>query len=282
VTVAPDPDDVPLTSGDRVVFPADKITKGDVVAYYRDVAARMLPHLEGRPLVLERHRKDIAAGGFYQQGRPDHFPDYVPRIDVVRADGEVGHHTGCDSAAALVYLANQGTLTFHAWSSRLPDLERPDRLVLDLDPPGEDFEPVREAALMLREVLTEAGFVGLPMTTGSRGLHIIVPLDGSRTWEEVWPLAKELGAALVKRDPTTLTRAFYKSQRRGRLYVDTGRARRGHLAIVPWTVRARPGAPVATPITWQEVADAAIHAQYWTLKTALARPEDPWAALLAS
>jgi bifunctional non-homologous end joining protein LigD len=274
----PDPADVKLTHPERVLFPEDGITKGDVVAYYRDAAERMLPHLSGRPLVLERYRKDIAAGGFFQQGRADHFPEYVPRVDVTRADGEVGHHPGCDSAAALVYLANQGTLTFHGWSSRLPDLERPDRLVLDLDPPEEDFEPVRHAALLLREVLEAAGRRGLPMTTGSSGLHVVVPLEAELTWEDLWPLAKELGAALVARDKTKLTRAFYKSQRRGRLYVDTARARRGHLSIMPWTVRARPGAPVATPITWDEVADPATNARRWTVRDALERPDDPWAA----
>lgn len=237
----------------------------------------MLPHLLGRPLTLERFRKTIADGGFYQQGRPDHFPDYVPRIDVVRANGEAGHHPACDSADALVFLANQGVLTLHGWAAREPDLEHPDRLVLDLDPEGGDFAPVREAAFALREVLGERGSEGRPMLTGSRGLHVIVALDGSRDWEELWAWAKELGAALVKTAPKELTRAFYKSQRRGRLYVDTGRARRGHTAVIPWTVRALPGAPVAMPITWEELSDPAINARSFTLRNALDRPADPWA-----
>ncbi len=269
-------DDIQITHPDRVVFPESAITKGDVVTYYRAAAERMVPHLVGRPLVLERFRKDIAAGGFYNQGRPDHFPAWVPRVDVRRADGELGHHTGCDSAAALVYLANQGTLTFHGWSARLPDLEHPDRLVLDLDPPADDPALVRDAALALRDVLAERGEVGLPLMTGSRGIHVIVPLDGTRTWEELWPYAKELGAALVATSPSTLTRAFYKSQRRGRLYVDTARARRGHLAVMPWSVRAHPGAPVTTPVTWEEVADPQTHSRRWTIKDALDRPVDPW------
>jgi bifunctional non-homologous end joining protein LigD len=230
----------------------------------------MLPHISGRPLVLERFRKDIAAGGFIQQGRPDHFPDYVPRIDVVRADGKQGHHTGCDSAAALVYLANQGTLTFHGWSSRLPDLEHPDRLVIDLDPAEDDFEPVRHAALLLKEVLAEYELGGWPMTTGSRGVHVIVELS-ELDWEETWELAKRVRADLVARDKKAITGAFYKSQRRGRLYVDIARARRGQLAIMPWTVRARPGAPVATPLSWDEVADPQTNARRWTIKDVLAR-----------
>lgn len=267
---------VPLTHPERVVFGEDGITKGDVVAYYAAVADRMLPHLRGRPLTLERFRKTIADGGFYQQGRPEHFPGYVPRIDVVRASGEIGHHPGCDSADALVFLANQGVLTFHGWAAREPDLEHPDRLVLDLDPADEDFASVRRAAFALRDVLEDRGVHGLPLLTGSRGLHVIVPLDGSSDWEELMAWTKELGAALVKTAPKELTRAFYKSQRRGRLYVDTGRARRGHTAVIPWTVRGRPGAPVATPITWAELENPLLHARSFTLRTALDRPADPW------
>lgn len=273
-----DPDDVPRTHPERVVFPDDQITKGEVVDYYAAVAERIVPHLAGRPLTLERFRKDIAAGGFYQQGRPDHFPDYVPRIDLIRADGEQGHHTGADSPAAVVYLANQGVFTFHAWPATLPNLERPDRLVLDLDPSSDDFAAVRTAALSLRAVLTdEFGLHSVPLLTGSRGVHVIVPLDRSQTWEEIWPITKRIGAAHVATAPDELTRARYKSQRRGRLFVDTGRARRGHTAIVPWTVRARATAPVATPITWAELeGDETLHAQSFTLRTALGRPADPW------
>lgn len=267
--------EVPLTNLDRVIFPDEGITKGDVVAYYREVAERMLPHLRGRPLSLERYRKSIDAGGFYQQQASKHFPEWVERIEVERNDGSRIVHPACDSTDALVYLANQGTVTFHSWPAKLPDLERPDRLVLDLDPESDDFGPVRAAAELLREVLDEHGLTGLPLLTGSRGVHVIVPVDES--WEDLWPLAKTLGAALVKRAPKELTRAFYKSQRRGRLYVDTGRARRGHTAIVPWTVRARPGAPVAMPVTWEELADPAVHARSWTVRTALERPADPWA-----
>ena len=272
-----EPEDVPLTHPDRVVFPADGITKGDVVAYYRAAAERMVPHLTGRPLTLQRFRASIDDGGFYQQGRADHFPGYVGRVDVVRAGGETGHHTEVDNAAALVYLANQGVLTFHAWPARAPDLEHPDRLVIDLDPPGDDFAPVRDAALLLREVLAGEELAGFPLLTGSRGVHVIVPWAGL-DWDATWERAKAVGAALVKRAPKELTRAFYKSQRRGRLYVDTGRARRGHTAIVPWSVRARPGAPVAVPVTWDEVADPATDARRWTIRDALERPADPWSS----
>ncbi len=264
---------------DRVLFPGSGITKGDVVGYYAAAAERMVPHLAGRPLVLERFRKDIDAGGFYQQGRPDHFPPFVPRVDVTRADGSAGHHTGADSARAVAYLANQGVLTFHAWTSRLPDLEHPDVLVIDLDPPpGEPFAVVREASRHVREVLDGRGLVHHPLLTGSTGLHVHVPLDGTLDWTTTWALSKEIGAQIVAAAPEQLTRAFYKSQRRGRLFVDTHRARRGHAAVVPWSIRARPGAPVAAPVTWDEVDDPATHAAGVTIADALGRPPDPWAA----
>lgn len=268
--------DVRLTNLDRVVFPQDGITKGDVVAYYEAVAERMLPHLQGRPLSLERYRKTIDDGGFYQQAVGSHFPELVGRLPVLRTDGETTVHPLCESPEALVYLANQGALTLHGWPARAPAIECPDALVLDLDPPGDDFTSVRSAALLLREELAAVGLDGLPMLTGSRGLHVIVPLDAATGWDGVWTFAKAIGAALVKRAPKELTRAFYKSQRRGRLYVDTGRARRGHTAVVPYTVRARPGAPVAAPITWAEVEDPALDARSFTLRSILERPADPW------
>jgi bifunctional non-homologous end joining protein LigD len=268
---------VRLTNLDRVVFPADGITKGDIVGYYERVAERMLPHLAGRPLSLQRFRSTIEAGGFYQQSASSHFPDFVGRLAVSRTEGEGETvHPVAESPDALVYLANQGALTFHAWPARAPDLEHPDALVLDLDPPGAEFGPVRTAALLLREELERVGLTGLPMVTGSRGLHVIVPLDATTPWAGVWTFAKAIGAALVKRAPKELTRAFYKSQRRGRLYVDTGRARRGHTAVVPYTVRAEPGAPVAAPVTWAEVEDEQLHARAFTIRTVLERPADPW------
>ncbi len=238
-----------LTNLDRVVFPADGITKGDLVAYHRDVADRMVPHLRGRPLSLERFRGTIDDGGFFQQSVGKHFPeDLIGRVAIDRSVGfdpdvepvmphargrpapaprsTVTVHPVADSADALVYLSNQGALTFHAWPARLPDLERPDALVLDLDPEDDDFAAVRRAAGLLRDVLDGVGLVSVPMLTGSRGLHVVVPLDGTLGWAPVWTMAKAIGAAHVERAPKELTRAFYKSQRRGRLYVDTARARR--------------------------------------------------------
>lgn len=295
--------EIKLTNLDRVVFPADGITKGDLVAYHREVAPRMVPNLAGRPLSLERFRGTIDDGGFYQQAAAKHFPDFIARVPVDRtvgfdADhepvmphargrpaptnpkGPVTVHPAIDDVDGLVYLSNQGVLTFHVWPALADDLEHPDALVLDLDPddPQAGFAPVRSAAAHLHAVLDDLGLVGLPMLTGSRGLHVVLPLDRTLGWPVVWAMAKALGAAVVERAPTEITRAFYRSQRRGRLYLDTGRARRGATGVAPYTVRARPGAPVAAPVTWDEVLDetSGLHAGAFTMRTVLERPADPW------
>jgi bifunctional non-homologous end joining protein LigD len=270
---------VTVTNPDRVLFPADGITKGEVVDFYERAAPRMLEGLRGRPLSLERFHGSIDEGGFFQQAVGRGAPAWLGRVEVTKADGGSVVHPVADSADALAFLANQGAVTLHAWPARAPELERPDELVLDLDPPGDDFAPVRRAAGLLKGLLDELGLVGLPLLTGSRGLHVVLALDGTAGWDELWTQTKALGAALVARAPGELTRAFYRSQRRGRLYVDTARARRGHTAVVPWSVRARPGAPVACPITWEELDDPETDARRWTLRTALERPEDPWSGL---
>jgi bifunctional non-homologous end joining protein LigD len=245
---------IPLTSQDRVLFPESGLTKGDVVRYFERVAPHALPHLHGRPLNLERFRKAVTekGAGFLQQHASEHFPDWVGAVEVPKHDGTV-RHVICDDAATLVYLANQGALTLHGWSSRLPDIDKPDRLVIDLDPAVDDFQQVKRAAKHVKAVLTELGLDGFPMTSGSRGLHVIVPLDGSQGWKPVWDFGKRLAAAIAERDPERLTTEFLKEKRRERLYVDLGRTRYAHTAVMPYSVRGRAVAPIATPLEWREL-----------------------------
>lgn len=169
---------------DKVLFPGDgrakEYTKGDLVDYYRAVAAFMLPHLRGRPLMLERHPDGVDGPQFMQKNTPEHYPDWITRVEVTKEDGTV-RHTVCDDVATLVFLADQACLTLHRWLSRTDDIGRPDRMVFDLDPAGDDFGQVREAAGLLGELLDELKLPSAPMTTGSRGLHIVVPLKGRRT-----------------------------------------------------------------------------------------------------
>ena len=241
----------------------------------------MLPHVRGRPLSTQRLRGPVAEGAFFQQDWHN-LPDGMPYADVPKRGGGTVRHPVVETAEHLEWLANQNAFILHGWASRIDDLDRPDELVIDLDPPSEDFAPVRRAARMVRGLLGELGLRGYPMATGSKGLHVVVPLDRALAFDEVKGFGDAVGAELVSRAPNELTRAAYKSQRRGRLFVDTGRVARGHTAIVPYSVRAREHAPVATPLEWDEVFASRTNGHRWTVRNLfrrLARRDDPWAGI---
>ncbi len=274
---------VELTHTDRVLFPDDGLTKGDLIAYYRAVADTMLPHLRDRPLTLNRFPGGLARGGFIQQAISDYYPDWVSRITVEKEGGRLTHVV-CNDTATLIYLANQACITLHAWLSRTDDLQHPDKMILDLDPSENDFRVVRSAARALHALLDEIGLPAFLMTTGSRGLHVTVPLDRSADFPTVRDFAQNLAAELVRRDPEHLTTEQRKEQRRGRLFVDTFRNAYGQTAVAPYSVRARPHAPVATPLDWSELDDPDLSAVRYTLRTIperLAQSPDPWQRLSA-
>ena len=271
---------------DKVLFPADEdgggkeYTKGDLVAYHRAVAPFMLPHLRGRPLMLERHPDGLDGPMFMQKNTPEHYPEWIERVEVPKEGGTVVHPV-CDDAATLVYLADQACLTLHRWLSRTGDVERPDRLVLDLDPAVDDFAQVREAARDVRELLEALKLPSVPMTTGSRGVHVVVPLNGHDDFDTVRGFAREIAEELVRAHPERLTVEPRKKDRGDRLYLDIQRNAYAQTAVVPYTVRARPGAPVATPLTWEQLDDPAVDARRWTLADAVDQARtDPWAGAL--
>ncbi|MFI9361432.1 non-homologous end-joining DNA ligase [Kitasatospora sp. NPDC053057] len=265
---------------DKVLFPEDGLTKADLARYYRTVAARMLPQLRGRPLMLERHPDGIEDRGFYQKDVPEHFPDWVHRVELPKEDGTVTYAL-CEDTATLVYLADQACTTLHRFLSRSDRPDHPDRLVLDLDPPGTGFAPVREAALLLRALLEDQlDLPALAMTTGSRGLHVLVPLDRRAPFDEVRAFARDLAELLAARHPDRLTTAARKAARRGRLYLDTQRNAYAQTAVAPYAVRALPGAPVAAPVAWADVEDPSLTARRWTLADAdKLTADDPWRPL---
>ncbi|WP_037577672.1 non-homologous end-joining DNA ligase [Phaeacidiphilus oryzae] len=268
---------VELSRAEKVLFPDDGITKADLAEYYRAASARMLPQLRGRPLMLERHPDGIGDAGFMQKDVPDYFPDWIHRVELPKEGGTVSYPLAED-AAALVYLVGQGCTTLHRFLSRADRPDDPDRIVFDLDPPGDDFAPVREAALRLRPLLEEE--LRLPtqvMTTGSRGLHVIVPLDGRSSFDEAREFARGVAEVLAGRYPESLTTAPRKQARKGRLYLDVQRNGYGQTAVTPYAVRARPGAPIAAPITWEDVEDPELGPRRWTLADADALlADDPW------
>ncbi|MEU2231093.1 non-homologous end-joining DNA ligase [Streptomyces vietnamensis] len=277
---------VEIKRAEKELFPDDGITKADLADYYRRVGPRILPQLRGRPLMLERHPDGIEDGRFMQKDTPDHFPDWIHRKELPKEGGTVTYPV-CDDVATLLYLAGQACITPHRWLSRTDRPDHPDRLVFDLDPPpasgrgrplGEDFEAVRRAATLLHELLDELELPAALMTTGSRGLHVLVPLDRHATFDAVRAFARDVAELLADRHPEQLTTAPRKQARKGRLYLDIQRNGYGQTAVTPYAVRALPGAPVATPLSWNELDDADLTPRRWTLGTIDERLEtdDPW------
>lgn len=271
---------IELSNLDKVLFPDDGFTKGDLIDYYQRIAPTILPHLADHPLSLQRFPNGIQAEGFYQKEIPDYFPDWIRRVSVeVKEDQTRQDQVVCDNVETLVYLANQACLTLHPWLSRADKLNHPDKLIFDLDPPGDDFETVRFAAGRLREMLQEMGLVPFVMTTGSKGLHVVAPLDRSADFDEVRAFVRQLADELARQEPERLTTETRKEQRQGRVFLDYLRNAYGQTGVVPYTVRAKPGAPVATPLEWAELANPRLHSQRYTLRNIfqrLGQKADPW------
>jgi bifunctional non-homologous end joining protein LigD len=272
---------VPLSNPDKELFPEDGITKAELVDYYRGVARPMLTHLRNRPVVMERYPDGYRGKSFYHKDVPDYFPDWIRTVEVPKEGGSLTMAV-CDDAATLVYLANQACLTPHPWLSRADRLDCPDRLVFDLDPPGDDFEIVRRTAHRLGDLLTELGLRPAVMTTGSRGLHLVVLLDRRTDFDTARAFARRVADLLAARHPGELTTEPRKDNRRGRLYLDVQRNAYAQTSVAPYAVRARPHAPVATPLAWDELDDPAVGPRHWTLRDLperLAKHGDPWRGL---
>ena len=268
--------DVEITHPRKVLFPDDAITKADLAAYYRDVAERMVPLVRDRPVSLQRFNAGIGREGFFQKNVSKGAPPWVKRVEVPKRGGSLWHVLAND-AATLVWLANQNAITPHVWLSRADRLDKPDRMIFDLDPPGDgQFALVRRTARELGDVLREAGVEPFAMTTGSKGIHVVVPLRRRHGFDRVRDAAVAVAQRLVERRPRELTMEFYKRKRDGRLFVDVNRNGYAATAVPPYAVRARPGAPVATPLHWDELTDRRLSAQRWTLRTVLDRDPEVW------
>lgn len=255
-----------ITHPDKVLFPDERITKGELVAYYETIAPLMLPHIRGRPITMERYPSGIGEKGFWQKDVSKGFPAWLERVDVPKKDGTV-HHPIIRDTRSLLWVANQNTITPHVWTSRVPNLYYPDICVFDLDPSADRPEELRAAALARRELLHELGLPSWLKTSGSKGFHIVVPLDGKAAFGDVAQFAHSVGTTLVNRDPAHLTQEFSKADRRGRIYVDTGRNGYGATFAAAYAVRAKPGAPVSAPCTWEELERGEIGPGTFTLRT---------------
>jgi bifunctional non-homologous end joining protein LigD len=272
---------VKLSRPDKLLFPDDGIRKQDIIDYYERISEVILPHIKDRPLMLQRFPNGIGEKSFFQKNVSYYFPNWIKRTSVKKAGGKVTHVL-CNDVSTLVYLANLACITPHIWLSRVPELKHPDLLVFDLDPAGEDFGPVRRTAFALRELLDEVGLKGFPMTTGSRGLHVSIPLNREMDFDRVRAFARTVAELLAQRDPRQVTVAARKDQRRGRVYIDVMRNAYAQTAVAPYALRAKPGAPIATPLDWDELSDARLHSQRYNLRNIFQRIEtvgDPWKSI---
>ena len=271
-----------ITHPEKVMFPDDGITKGDLAAYYQAVAPVMLPHLRGRPVTMERYPAGLGTKGFWQKDVSKGFPEWLERVKVPKKDGVV-HHPIINDERALLWVTNQNTITEHVWVSRVPDLNHPDVCVFDLDPSRDDVGEVRSAALGLRNLLDELGLPSWVKTSGSKGFHIVVPLDGKSDTSEVARFADTVGRVFVSLAPDHLTQEFNKVDRHGRIYVDTGRNGYGATFAAAYTVRAKNGAPVSAPCTWEEIEKGKVAPASFNLRNTPARIKkagDLWADML--
>jgi bifunctional non-homologous end joining protein LigD len=270
-----------ITHPEKVMFPGEGITKGELAAYYETVAPIMLPHIRLRPVTMERYPGGIGGPGFFHKDVSKGFPDWLERVEVPKKGGTV-HHPIVSDTRSLLWLANQNCITPHVWTSRSPHLYQPDICVFDLDPSEEAPDILRAAALGLRDLLNELGLTSWVKTSGSKGFHIVVPLDGKASFGEVAAFAHAAGTILVTRDPDHLTQEFSKADRGRRILVDTGRNGYSATFAAAYAVRARPGAPVSAPCTWDEVERGAVGPRTCTLRTMARRIEevgDLWAKM---
>ncbi|KQQ89373.1 DNA ligase D [Aureimonas sp. Leaf324] len=246
---------VRISHPDRVVYSEGGVTKGDLARYYERVAAHMLAHAGDRPLTLKRCPSGMARPCFFQKHLGEGFPDEMGTVDLLEHDGEPARYMTLLNAASLVAAVQMGALEFHIWGSHNDAIERPDRLVFDLDPdPSVGFEAVREAAVLVRGALEALGLSAFPMVTGGKGVHVVVPLLPKASFDDVARFAKGLANRIAASDPVHFVATMSKARRRGRIFIDWLRNEQGQTAVAPYSTRARAGAPVATPVSWNELA----------------------------
>lgn len=269
---------IEISNPDKILFPDLRLSKLDVARYYARIAPVMLPHVSGRLLTLRRFPDGIASEGFYQKNVSDYFPSWLKTVEVRKETGTV-RHAVVEEPAALVFLASQATLELHVSLSRISSIENPDRLIFDLDPPdgGIELGRLRTAVRLIRSLLDYLGLPCFPMATGSSGYHVVVPLRPEHTFDETRTFARSAADQAASRNSALLTTEIRKEKRSGRIFVDCLRNAYGQTGIAAYSTRAKPGAPVATPIDWNELSRSkpAGHSLQ-SIHRRLAQKSDPW------
>lgn len=270
-----------VNNRDKVFFPDKKYTKGDLMDYYEKISETIIPHIKNRPITMIRFPNGIADKQFYQKDAPDYFPDWITLKKIKKKDDASTNYVICNNKATLVYLASQACITPHIWLSKIDKLDYPDRMIFDLDPSEDDFLKVKSVAKKLKNLLNDT--LNLPnylMTTGSRGLHIVVPLQQKEKFDEVRSFAQSVAQYLEQCNAEEITTALRKNKRGNKIFIDTSRNAFGQTVVAPYGVRPKNGAPVATPLNWDEMDDPSLNSsQVYNMKNIFKRLErkiDPW------
>ncbi|MDZ7743440.1 MAG: non-homologous end-joining DNA ligase [Bacteroidota bacterium] len=280
-TVKSNGHEIELSNPDKVIFPDENLTKKDLVEYYRKISEYILPYIKDRPMMLHRYPNGIDGKDFYQKEVPDYFPEWIATITVKvkKEEQDKQEFTSCNSEAALIYVANQASITPHVFLSKKGNLDHPDKMIYDLDPPEGEFEVVRECAKDFKKLFEELELNAFVMTTGSKGLHVVLPLDEKADFKEVREFAKDVANLLADREPDKYTVETLKKKREGRLFLDYMRNSHGATAVAPYSLRAKKGAPVATPLDWDEIGNKDLDAQSYNHSNIFRRlgsKKDPW------
>ena len=271
---------VRVTHPDRVVYPEHGITKERVARYYANVAKHMLPHLHSRPVVLVRCPEGLGHDCFYQKHAAAWAPDTLRRVRV-REKTKSGDYLVIEDVAGLVGLVQMGALEFHTWTAEADALEAPDRLIFDLDPdPDVPWSSVRDAARLVRSNLEKRGLTSFVKTTGGKGLHVVAPIRPGPGWSTCVEFAEHVTEDLVAETPKAFVATMAKAARKGKIFIDYFRNQRGSTSVVAFSTRARAGAPVSVPITWNEL-DSVPSGSHFTIDSVERRltrlRTDPWA-----
>lgn len=264
---------------DKILFPKSGITKGDLLHYYEKAAKYMLPYMQDRPITMRRFPSGIDQTGFYQKRVPKYFPKWLDTV-IVKKEGGTLEEVVCNSEEAILYLAGQAVISFHIWMSRQDKIDYPDKIVFDLDPSIDDFNVVIDAAILLRQVLEyQLDLKAYVMTTGSRGLHVVVPIIRKYAFDQVRAFVRNIAEYIADSHPDRFTTEIRKAKRKDRLFIDYLRNSYAQTSVAPYSVRARENAPVAMPLSWEELSKPGLTARSYTIKNAfkrLSQITDPW------
>jgi len=269
---------IEITNAEKIYYPKNRIKKGDVLDYYCKISEYLLPHIKKRLLSMHRYPNGIEYQHFIQQEIPGYFPPWIARKRVKKEGGFITH-TICDNKQTLIYLSNEAVLEFHIWLSRSDNVTNPDKIIFDLDPPKGNTQKARKAALAMKEILDDISLRSYVMSTGSNGYHIIVPLDGKLSFKKTHPISEKIARIAEKSYPSLLTTEQRKEKRRGRVFVDYIRNSYGQTSIAPYSLRAKNGAPIATPLSWDEMRRASTDPAKYDFKNIfrrLSRTGDLW------